>query len=208
MKNTFTVGITGGIGSGKSVVCRVLEAMGYRVYDTDGAAKRIMDTDANIKETLQCDIAREVVTSEGAIDRPLLARIVFNDKNKLQRLNEIVHKAVIADMHTCRCNCLDNVFIFESAIIGSAGLADFCNEIWLVTAPEEVRIKRVMNRNSLNIQQVLARISAQEKEEEIIRNQGVNLREIKNYGPHALLPQIDQALSNMCVNKSRFDNKY
>ncbi|MDE6436166.1 MAG: dephospho-CoA kinase, partial [Muribaculaceae bacterium] len=95
--STFLIAITGGIGSGKSVVSRVLRAMGYPVYDCDSQAKAIMDADAEIHRRLCSEIDAAVVT-DGVIDRKRLAEIVFNDKAKLAVLNAIVHSAVKAHL--------------------------------------------------------------------------------------------------------------
>ena len=97
--------ITGGIGAGKSVVCRVLRTLGYHVYDCDSAARRIMDTDTAIQQRLIDEVDTLAVT-DGIVDRPRIARIVFADARKLDALNAIVHAAVLADIADWVFTCL------------------------------------------------------------------------------------------------------
>jgi len=155
------IGIAGGIGSGKSVVSRILNVLGYDVYDCDSRARRLMDASDDIKTQLVAAFSPQIIDRSGAVDRKMLADIVFADKTKLNALNSIVHASVRYDMASCIKHCHDNVFFFESAIIYEAALDLVCDEIWTVSAPLEVRISRVMMRNNLSREQVLARIDSQ-----------------------------------------------
>lgn len=166
---TRLVGVTGGIGSGKSVVCRILEVMGYEVYDCDTQAKRIMDGSDTMQRNLVESFGAEVVAN-GNIDRQLLARIVFNDRMKLLRLNEIVHGAVIDDIVSRRAKCRGKVMFVETAILHESGLDRIVDEIWEVTAPEEVRIERVMQRNGMSREEVIGRINSQRHHVDLSEN--------------------------------------
>ena len=96
-----TIGITGGIGSGKSVISRILRTCGHTVYDCDSNAKAIMDRDPEIRRKLAEMIDSSTINRDGSINRPRLAQIVFEDKAKLAMLNAIVHSIVIRDVQAC-----------------------------------------------------------------------------------------------------------
>ncbi len=159
--NRKLIAITGGIGSGKSVVSRILRIMGYEVYDSDSRAKALMDADELIKQRLASDIAREVIDDAGAIDRQLLSQIVFADAAMLARLNAIVHEAVRRDIMRWQEIVGDEVAFVETALLFQSGLNRIVDAEWRVDAPEALRIERVMLRNSLSREQVAARIASQ-----------------------------------------------
>lgn len=185
--------ISGGIGSGKSVVCHALRAMGFAVYDTDAEARRIMDSDPEIARQIALRISPACITETGTIHRPALASIVFADAAKLETLNSLVHEAVRHDISSWigRCAGQEKIFV-ETAILYQSGLDRMADRVWEVTAPEETRIKRVMARNSLTREQVIARIRSQRFPE------GARLHpctfEIVNDGLTPLLPRIEQLL--------------
>ena len=155
------IAITGGIGSGKSVVCRILRAMGYEVFDCDSRAKALMDADEGIKERLAAEIAAETVT-EGKIDRAKLSAIVFADKAKLQILNNIVHSAVRENLKQWQAQHNADVCFVETAILFESGLNRLVDGEWRVMSPLELRVERTMKRSNMSRQQVEARISAQQ----------------------------------------------
>jgi dephospho-CoA kinase len=155
--------ITGGIGTGKSVVSEILRAMGYPVYDCDSRAKHLMDSDENIKNEIAAQICRDAIDSEGHIDRRRLSEVVFADAEMLRRLNAIVHGAVRNDFIAwTEATDADMVWV-ETAILYESGFDRLVNAIWEVTAPEHLRIRRVMRRNALTADQVRARIRAQHR---------------------------------------------
>lgn len=157
-----TVAITGGIGAGKSVVSRILRAMGHEVYDCDSEAKRLMDSSATIKRRLAGEIHRDTITPDGEIDRKALAAIVFSDAAKLKALNAIVHGSVRDDIAARIAGSRENIFFFETAILYQSGLDRMADRVWEVTAPNEVRIYRVMKRNSCAAGEVAGRIASQQ----------------------------------------------
>lgn len=158
--------IAGGIGSGKSVVSRILTVMGYAVYDCDSRAKTLMDCDGSIKKALTCSIHPSAVSAQGIIDRKLIAETVFNDPGKLSVLNSIVHGAVKKDLlswaqsmgqrHT-------HAFV-ETAILYESGLDAFVDEVWMIEAPRKIRLERVKIRSGLPEQQIAARMEAQDSD--------------------------------------------
>ncbi len=181
--------VTGGIGSGKSVVCRILETLGRHVYDCDARAKALMDADAGIKHAIACQVCDEAICN-GQIDRAKLAEVVFNDAGKLVALNAIVHESVRRDLCNWAKSHPDG--FVETAILYESGLDRMVDEEWVVDAPESVRIERVMARNCISEDEVRQRI----------KSQSVALPEptcgrrsiIVNDGIHAVLPQVSQLL--------------
>lgn len=174
--------ITGGIGSGKSVVSRILRANGHEVYDCDLEAKLLMDRDDEIKRRLCAEIHPEAVDACGVIDRRRLASVVFADSERLAALNRIVHGAVRRDIAR-RMAANPDLFV-ETAIPVSSGLVDMADEVWQVEAPEDLRIRRVMARNNVSAADVRRRIEAQRAE------YIPNARAIVNDGKCSLIRQM------------------
>lgn len=187
MSSTRLIAITGGIGSGKSVISDILRAMGHKVYDCDTRAKALMDTDESIKDDLINLISIDAVRSDRTIDRKLLSEIVFNDPDALSRLNSIVHKAVRADLRRWRDTSSDKTVWVETAILYASRLDREVDEVWEVTAPTELRVQRVMKRNSMSREQVLARISSQSTTAAQLHPL---TKSIINDGVEPVLPQI------------------
>ncbi len=187
MSSTRLIAITGGIGSGKSVISDILRAMGHKVYDCDTRAKALMDTDESIKDDLINLISIDAVRSDRTIDRKLLSEIVFNDPDALSRLNSIVHKAVRADLRRWRDTSSDKTVWVETAILYASRLDREVDEVWEVTAPTELRVQRVMQRNSMSREQVLARISSQSTTAAQLHPL---TKTIVNDGVEPVLPQI------------------
>ncbi|MCH5219805.1 MAG: dephospho-CoA kinase [Muribaculaceae bacterium] len=178
--------ISGGIGSGKSVVARIVASMGYAVYDTDLQAKRIMDESVEMHRKLSECFGHNIVR-DGNIDRRALADIVFSDDDKLKKLNSIVHSAVIEDITKWRESLSDEIAFVETAILYQSGLDRLVDIVWEVTAPSEIRIERVMKRNSCSRAEVESRISAQRSEN---KHTHPKVAVIVNDNLSPLLPQI------------------
>lgn len=187
MSSTRLIAITGGIGSGKSIISDILRAMGHKVYDCDTRAKALMDTDESIKNDLIDLISIDAVRNDRTIDRKLLSEIVFNDPDALSRLNSIVHKAVRADLRRWRDTSFDKTVWVETAILYASRLDREVDEVWEVTAPTELRVQRVMKRNSMSREQVLARISSQSTTAAQLHPL---TKAIVNDGVEPVLPQI------------------
>ncbi len=185
---TQTIGITGGIGSGKSFVSHILRVCGFTVYDCDSNAKAIMDQDPEIRRKLAEMIGPSTINTDGSINRPRLAQIVFGDKTKLAILDAIVHGAVISDVKAC-ARRTPGLFFVESAILYTSGLWKYVDRIWEVTADIETRISRVSARDNASRQQVLQRIHSQNNETEP-KECSIVPEVIHNDDDSALLPQI------------------
>ena len=185
------IAIVGGIGSGKSVVSDILRSMGYNVYDCDSKAKAIMDNSAEIHKQLCTEIHPQAVVA-GILDRQLISQVVFSDESALKKLNVIVHKFVLDDLNLWRASFVDDIrpLFVETAIPRSSHILCMVDDVWEVCAPTEVRISRVIKRNNLAREQVVARIAKQEAELNI-----PNARTIQNDGQHPILPVINNLLT-------------
>lgn len=161
MITPLLIAVAGGIGAGKSVVCRILRAQGYSVYDSDRRAKALMDADINIKMRIAQDIHPDAITSEMIIDRTLLSKVVFSDSEKLRILNSIVHEAVRKDICTWAESKKERLLFVETAILYQSGIDTMVDAVWEVTAPEAIRVERVMRRNGLSRNEVIRRIESQ-----------------------------------------------
>ena len=163
------IGITGGIGSGKSTIAKQLREMGYAVYDTDSEAKRLIVEDAGVREEIEQLFGKEVY-KDGVYQTALVAQRVFADRSLLAQLNAIVHPAVKADILRWAENINHPTLCFvECAILYQAGFDTLCNKVVVVTAPEEVRLQRAVVRDHSTIEKVRARMRAQEVEKDIER---------------------------------------
>lgn len=185
------IGLTGGIGTGKSTVARILRLRGYEVYDCDLEAKRLMDESQEVRRSLRDHWGEEIYSARGELDRRKVAQYVFADRREKAWLDSLVHGLVRddvkrwADTHTDYSH--DTVFV-ESAILFTSGLADMCQEVWEVTAPIDIRVERVMKRSGLTREQALARIDAQREEQKICQSR--HTRQIVNDGTTPLLDAI------------------
>lgn len=188
------IAISGGIGSGKSVVAKILRLLGYEVYDCDSEAKRLMDESAEIKDSLRKLIGECVINADLSINRRQLAEIVFSDSEKLLTLNGIVHGAVKNDILTwreTRRSKIEPLFV-ETAILYQSGIDKIVDYVIEVTAPIEIRMQRVMNRNGFNREEVLKRIESQQIQQFTPHS---NIIYVDNSGDQPLLPQITALLS-------------
>ena len=159
------IGLTGGIGSGKSTIARELEKQGFAVYDCDREAKRIIAEKKDVQTAIIKLLGKEAFVN-GHYNTAYVAQRVFDKKELLEQLNKIVHPAVKADI--IRQTSAVRLLFVESAILCEAGLDSLCDKIVVVEAPEEVRIERVIARDYKgdaspeNINKVRARVRAQE----------------------------------------------
>lgn len=154
------IAITGPIGSGKSYVCRELARRGIKVYDCDAAAKRLMREDHNLQKVLQTLVGEEVYR-EGRLQKAVLARFILSGEEKKQAVNDVVHPAVAKDFERSGIDWLESAILYESCFYRRTHL----DYIVCVTAPEEVRIQRVMERDHIDRDKALQWINAQMEQE-------------------------------------------
>ena len=184
------IGVTGGIGSGKSTVCRLFAARGIAVYDTDAAAKRLMAEDAALRRAIEARFGEESY-QEGALNRPWLARQVFGDEAALQALNRLVHPAVIADFERWATEQQSAYVVVESAILYEAGLDQAVDRVVAVLAPERLRSERAMQRDGATEEQIRSRMAAQLSDEELHRRADVSLVNIFEEDLEAAVQELD-----------------
>ena len=164
---TKVIGLTGGIGSGKTTIANYFAEMGVPVYIADDGARAVMQLDHVIKEIKK--VFGETIFENDILNRSKLAEIVFNDKEKLAKLNAIVHPAVKNDFSAwLLLHKKYEYIIYEAAILFESGRYKECDYIITVTAPEEVRIDRVLKRDNTTRAQVLSRMQMQWKDEDRI----------------------------------------
>lgn len=183
MENSTTpikIGITGGIGSGKSYVCRLLERRGIEVYDCDAAAKRLIRTSTRLRRQLQKLI--------GSLEKADISRFLLASEENQQAVNAIVHPAVFQDFEESGKQWMESAILYES---GADKLVD---RVVAVTAPEEVRIRRVMNRDSISREQALQWIARQWPQDQV---RGRADFEIVNDGEADLEKQIERLLRSL-----------
>lgn len=155
------VGVTGGIGAGKSVVCHVLSALGLPVFDCDAEAKRLMDSDDDMKRRIADEVTPLALNPDGSLCRKAISDVVFTDGAKLEVLNMIVHGAVRSRFVAWKNAQQAQTVVVETAILYESGFDRLVNEVCEVTAPIELRVERVMRRSNLSRQDVMRRIASQ-----------------------------------------------
>lgn len=187
------IGLTGGIGSGKSLVGEVLEKMGYPVYYSDAASKLLVDTDNQIKSEL-IELVGAEVYQDGELNRPFLANRIFKDDALRLKVNEIIHPKVRAHFSNwCSMQASELVFN-EAAILVETGAYKSMDATVLVTAPETIKLKRVMSRDRSSEQEVKERMNKQWPDE--MKMPLVNYI-LVNDEVEPLLSQIEQLLQDL-----------
>lgn len=164
------IGITGGIGSGKSTVCRIFEKLGIPVFYADTVAKEIMVTDPVLMEGISRTFGAQSYT-DGKLNNKHIAGIVFHDKEELAKLNALVHPAVFRAFDTWEETISADVpyTLKEAALLFESGSYRLCDKNILVTAPKEMKIQRVMERDGASRAEVEARMDKQLSDEEKIK---------------------------------------
>lgn len=171
------IGITGGIGSGKSYVCRLLEQRGIEVYDCDATAKRLIRSSSHLRRQLQ-----ELI---GSLQKADISRFLLASEDNQRAVNAIVHPAVFDDFEQSGMQWMESAILYES---GADKLVD---RVVVVTAPEEIRIERIMKRDGITREKALQWIARQWPQELVRERADV---EIVNDGKAELAPQIDELL--------------
>ena len=154
------IGLTGGIGSGKSVVAKVFETLGIPVYYADDAAKKLMHTDKDLKAAIIKNFGERSYTN-GELNRKYMATIVFNDKEKLDLLNSLTHPATIRDAEEWIKKQTSTYIIKEAALLFESGADKNLDYVIGVAAPLKLRIKRVIARDGSSKEEIMKRIDRQ-----------------------------------------------
>ena len=191
------IGITGGIGSGKSTVARIFESMGYAVYYSDKRAKALMTEDAKLVKGVKDLFGAEAYFEDGSLNRAFVGEQVFNDEKKLEALNALVHPAVGRDYRRWAASLKDYDKPFtlkEAAILFESGADRDTDEVIAVYAPKKLRIERVMARDGVTAEAVEARMAKQWPEsKKMARSDYI----IYNDGKHMLIPQVLDFISRI-----------
>ena len=158
------IGLTGGIGSGKSTVAKIFETLGIPVYYADAEAKRLMNSSETLKKVIRQNFG-EATYENDQLNRKYLAGIVFNDPEKLELLNALIHPVTINDAEQWMQQQSAPYSIKEAALLFESGAAENLDLIVGVYAPQALRIKRVMKRDGLTADEIMKRINRQVNEE-------------------------------------------
>ena len=185
------IAITGGIGSGKSYVCRELERHGIRVYDCDAAAKRLMRTDVRLQADLQ-HLVGEHVYVDGILQKPILAKFLLASEVNKQAVNDVVHPAVARDFEQSGIDWLESAILYDSGFVHRTHF----DKVVCVTAPVEVRVQRVMQRDHISREKAMEWIAAQLPQEEVVDKSDF---EVVNDGQHDIAQQVELLLHQ--INK-------
>ena len=182
------IGLTGGIGSGKTTCAHIFEALGIPVYYSDARAKAIMNTDNDLITLLKEAFGEESYLSDGSLNRGYLSRLIFQDNSNIAKINAIVHPAVRNDfIKWCSENAQYQYVLQESALLFETGSYKSFDKNILVDASEEIRIDRVVKRDTISADQVRERMSKQLPSSEK-RKLADYL--IENDGNHGLIKQV------------------
>lgn len=196
------IGVTGGIGSGKSTVCRMFENLGIPVFIADIEGKKILNTNEKAKKKVIKIFGIDMYTAKGEIDRKRMAQLVFNDPQELERLNAIVHP-LVAEVFEKWCAKQERCpyVIKEAAILFESGAYHGLDKVINVFAPKEQRIERIIKRDGVTKEEVLKRMRFQYSDEErnnlsdlIIMNEDGNENE--------LLPQVME-MHDLFLNETK-----
>lgn len=170
MKKQVLIGITGGIGGGKSTLSARLTSAGYFVYNSDLRARMLQKEDADLVVAIKKLLGDEAYLDDGELNRPWVAARVFSDKSLLVALNKLVHPIVRNDLRQwINAHPTEQFLFVESAIMFESGMVGLMDKVVLMTANEELRIQRVMKRDHATREQVVARMSHQMAEDEKVR---------------------------------------
>ena len=186
--NSIKIGITGGIGSGKTMVCKIFEVMDIPVYYADIESKKIVNNDIEIKNNLILLFGKSIYLQNKTIDKKQFSEIIFNDKQILEKVNSIIHPVVKKHYEQWLVENKEYKYtIKEAAILFESGSYKQVDKIITVVSPLEKRIERICKRDSLDRELILKKINNQMSDEEKIKNSDFV---IYNNDKTLLLPQI------------------
>lgn len=196
MNKPKIIGLTGGIGSGKTTVAKIFESLGVPVYISDLEAKRIMEN-KNVINQIKNEFG-SIVLNDDQLDRAVLAKIVFEDKEKLKKLNDIVHPAVAEDFKNWVSKHQYKPFVIkETAILFEIGGQNYCDKTILVTAPIQTRIERVMQRDHTSEELIKKRMAHQWLDEKKTPLADFIIHNVENCDLFNIVKEITKTLNNL-----------
>lgn len=187
------IGLTGGIGSGKSTIARIAEILGVPVFDADREALALYEQDESLLAEVKQRFGDAVIQPDGRLNRQALASIVFNDAQALRQLNALVHPRVAKKFETWKNRQGSRMVIREAAILFESGSAADCDAVIVVTAPEALRIARVQKRSGLSEAEVRARMNRQWPEAQLVERADAV---IVNDDKQLVLPQLMRVIQD------------
>jgi dephospho-CoA kinase len=189
------IGVTGGIGSGKTTVCKVFRVLGIPVFDADMEAQLIIGSDQRVREKLS-SIAGTDLFITGSLDRKQLAGLIFNDRKLLQNVNQLIHPLVFESFEKWASEKQSPYVILDAAILFESGASQLVDKTITVVTPVEERIRRVAERSSLSVSDVSDRIKNQISDEERI---ALSDYSIDNGETDMIIPEVLR-LHNIFIN--------
>ena len=190
------IGITGGIGAGKSLVAEIIKAMGYPVYNSDERAKELTESNPKIKEGLIHLFGEEIYQND-TLNKFALAQAIFSDESLREKVNALIHPIVREDFNLWALAQNNSLVFNESAILFETGSFKNFDAIILVYAPKELRIKRIMKRDNCSENEVLKRMNSQFSDEE--KYQLTEFR-VLNDEQTPLLVQVEKIILNLSLS--------
>lgn len=173
MDRPYLIGLTGNIACGKSTVLQELGRLGAATLDADGISHEVMRSGTAVHAAIVEGFGPAVLDAQGEIDRDALGEIVFRDPEALARLEGIVHPAVLAYTWEWLAGVQKEVAVVDAIKLIESGMADCCDEVWVVTCPEEEQLRRLVSYRGLSELEALVRIRAQPPQEEKVRRADV-----------------------------------
>ncbi len=187
------IGITGGIGSGKSVISEIFSCLNIPTYNADNESKRLITTEKSLIKALKGILGDEIYTQEG-LNKKKMAQMIFSDKKLLEQVNAIIHPAVIKDFIIWSKSQKSDIVACETAILFESGMDQYVDATITVTAPLDVRIERCKKRDHATEEEIKARIANQMEEDERICKSDYT---ILNDNKTAILPQIREIIEKI-----------
>ena len=187
MKKVVKLAITGGIGSGKSVVSRMMNVLGVPVYDCDSSAKRLMVSDEFIVSELKRMFGEDCYEDDGTLNRQYIASCIFTDKQNIKRVNSLVHPAVRRDFEQWAELQGTDLVAVETAILYESGIVESVDKVLVVWAEKETAIRRTVERSGMSRSQVISRMENQMSVDDLLLLSDYSLY---NDGEEPLLPQV------------------
>ena len=183
----ITVGITGGIGSGKSTVCQIFKILGVPVFEADLVARKLLNDSSKIVSGLIRLFGEGIYDADTGIDRKKLAELIFNDDIQLSKVNELIHPEVRNEYQKWLTKQNSPYILHEAAILFESGFYKMMDYTILVSAPENIRIERVSKRDKVNSERVMERIQKQWTDDE---KRKLANAEIINDNSELIIPQV------------------
>ena len=190
------IGITGGIGSGKTYICKIIEKMGYQVFYSDIEAKKLMSNNTELIKKIKIIIGENAYIN-GEINKPIIRAFLFENEQNKDKLNEIIHPFVFQEFEQWSKSKKEEIIFNESALLFETGSYKRFDKIILITAPEEVKVNRLIKRDQLTKEEIVKRFQAQL--DDTIKKQKADYI-IDNNDKELIIPQINKILNELTTN--------